>query len=196
MKKIELDFLSSKQSKELLAFIFISIVLVIVDFSLVLKFQWARLLSMKPQLVEMRKKIKEFSGDEYRTDTFKRRLSELTAAVSAKKKSIVEEEMIPGVMNEISKIADASSLKIMQIKPQKEVRNAEKFTVAKTQEYYILPIYITAQGSYHSLGKFLNKIEAMDNFIKINSLDIVSQAETTLGLDIKLSVNIYVVQKI
>lgn len=196
MKKIELDFLSSKQSKELILFIILSIVIVMLDFSFVFKMQWRNLLGLKPQLVEARKKIKEFSGDVYRADTFKRRLGELEESVTAKKKGIIEEESIPAIMNEISKIADSANLKIMQIKPQKEMRSPEKFTVAKTKEYYILPIYIIAQGPYHALGKFLNSLESSQYFIKVVSLDIVPQAEATLGLDIKLSVNIYVVKNI
>ena len=196
MKKLELDFLSSKQSKELVLFVIFSIIIVIVDFSFILKMQWHSLLGLKPQLVEARKKIKEFSGDVYRADTFKRRLGELEASVAAKNKGIIEEESIPAIMNEISKMADAANLKIMQIRPQKEVRSPEKFTVAKVKEYYILPIYIIAQGPYHSLGKFLNQLESSQYFIKVVSLDIVPQAEATLGLDIKLSVNIYVVKKL
>lgn len=196
MKKIELDFLSSKQSKELILFIILSIIIVIVDFSFIMKMQWHSLLSLKPQLVEARKKIKEFSGEVYRSDTFKRRLDELEASVAVKKKGILEEESIPAIMNDISKMADAASLKIMQIKPQKEVRSPEKFTVAKLKEYYSLPIYIIAQGPYHSLGKFLNSLESSQYFIKVLSLDIVPQAEATLGLDIKLSVSVYIVKNI
>ncbi len=196
MKKIELDFLSSKQSKELILFIILSIVIVMLDFSFVFKMQWRNLLGLKPQLVEARKKIKEFSGDVYRADTFKRRLVELEDSVVTKKKGIIEEESIPAIINEISKMADSANLKIMQIKPQKEVRNPEKFTVAKAKEYYTLPIYIIAQGPYHSLGKFLNNLESSQYFIKVVSLDIVPQAEATLGLDIKLSVNIYIIKKI
>lgn len=196
MKKIELDFLSSKQSKELILFIILSIVIVITDFSFVFKMQWKNLLGLKPQLVEARKKIKEFSGDVYRADTFKRRLDELEEAVAAKKKGIIDEEAIPAIMNEISKMADSSNLKIMQIRPQKEMRNPEKFTVDKAKEYYTLPIYIIAQGPYHSLGKFLNQLESSQYFIKVVSLDIFPQAGATLGLDIKLSVNIYVAKNI
>lgn len=195
MKKLDVSFFSDKQIKELIVFILLTLVIIIFDFSLVLKKQFAGLAALGPKITQVRKSIKESSLNEYRVDTLKKRLDELVADVNAKKKGILKEDQIPSLMEEISKLADKSNIKIMQIKPIQEVSDKDKFSTASGEEYYTIALSILAKGSYHSLGQFLNGLETNDTLIKVKNIDIMPQAATPSAHDIKLSALVFVIKK-
>jgi Tfp pilus assembly protein PilO len=196
MKKFDLSILNNKQTKELISFIILGIIILIIDFSFVLTKQLSQVSALKPALIETRKKVVESSGEVFRLDSFKKRLAELNTIVSKEKLGIVNEENIPNLLTEISRMADAEKLKIMQIRPHKEIRSDEKPNPAAKTRFYSLPISVIAQGEYHALGKFINKLENSTIFIKVNTLDIMSQAEGSKELDIKLLISIFVVENI
>lgn len=198
MKRIEFTILASKQVREFIVYLVLGIVVIVLDFSFVLKNQWEQFLSLKVELREAREKILETSVVGFRTGSLKERLGELKKDVTEKKKGILEEEQIPDLMGEISKLADEVNLKIMSMVPQKEIRNSEKFTTSEQQEYYILPISLVARGAYHSLGHFLNRLEKSLFLIKITNIDIIPQATIHLNVEhnIRLSLSIFVVKKI
>ncbi len=195
MKKLDVSFFSDKQIKELIAFIILTVVIIVFDFSLVLKKQFANLTALGPKISQARKNIKESSLNEYRVDTLKKRLDELLADVNVKKKGILNEGQIPSLMEDISKLADKVNLKIMQIKPILEVSDKERFSTKTGEEYSSLTLSILAKGSYHSLGQFLNGLERNDVFIRVKNIDIMPQGITPLVHDIKLSAVVFVVKK-
>ncbi|MEW6009164.1 MAG: type 4a pilus biogenesis protein PilO [Candidatus Omnitrophota bacterium] len=195
MKKLDVSFLSDKQIKEMIVFTLLTLIIIIFDFSFVLKKQFANLSVLGPKIAQARKNIKESSLNEYRVDTLKRRLDELVADVEAKKKGILNEDQIPSLMEEISKLADKVNLKIMQLKPSPELSDKDKFSAKSGEEYYPIALSILAKGSYHSLGQFLNGLETNNVFIKVKNIDIVPQGTAASSHDIKLSALVFVVKK-
>lgn len=195
MKKIEVSSILSKENKELLFFLALIVVIIIVDFSLVLKKQWAHLLSVGPQISQARQHIKESSADASRLEMLKKRLEEISNLLVQKKSGIVEETQIPAIMGEISKLADKVSLKIMQIRPLPETRRkGQSVNKVAAREYYVLPIAMITKGDYHSFGKFVDELEKSPFYVKIENIDITPQLATPLVHDIRLSISIFIVK--
>jgi Tfp pilus assembly protein PilO len=193
MKKIEVGFLISKQHKELLVFVVLTCIIVIADFSFVLKKQWSLLIALGSKIGQARQSIKESSADALRVDSLRNRLEEISKAVTKNKQGIIEEGQIPAIMSEISKLADTVNLKIMQIRPQPEVHNRDKTIVAGATEYYSLPIVLLTRGDYHPFGKFIYELEKAHFFVRVDNIDILPQpAAVSLAHDIRLSVSVFV----
>ena len=197
MKKLDLGLLSNKQNKELIIFLILTIVIISLDFSFVLKSQWTNLLDMNQQLSQTRQKILKSDVDELRIDRLRERLEELSKTVTIAKQGIIEEGQIPTLMEKISKLADVVNLKIMQMIPQKEIRDSNRFSTSAGEEYYIQPISLIARGDYHSLGKFLNKLEAYQVLIALKTIDIIpGSSRAAMQHNVRLSVFIFVVKKV
>lgn len=193
MKKPNLSFLSDKQNKELILFSFLSIIVILLDFSFILKNQWAGLWETNQQLSQTRQKILKSDVDVVRIDQLKERLNRLRSAAAAVKKGIVAEEDIQALMGKISKLADKASIKIMQMIPQKEIKGSNEINPEAGNDYYIQPLSLIARGDYHSLGKFLNELEASDALINVKTIDIMPQGKAgSLKHNIRLSLFIFV----
>ena len=197
MKKLDLGLLSDKQNKELIIFLVLTIVIISLDFSFVLKSQWRNLLDMNQQLSQTRQKILKSDVDELRIDQLKERLEELSKTVTIAKQGIIEKEQVPDLMEKISKLADEVNLKIMQMIPQREISDSNRFSTSAGEEYCIQPISLIARGDYHSLGKFLNMLEAYQVLINVKTIDIIpGSSRTAIQHNIRLSIFIFVVKKV
>ncbi|MDP2911790.1 MAG: type 4a pilus biogenesis protein PilO [Candidatus Omnitrophota bacterium] len=108
-------------------------------------------------------------------------------------KRLPGQDQISSLLEDFSSVAESSGVKILRIKPLEEpvpLNKAKQVNNAYTE----FPILIEARAGYHQLGVFVNKLEAMDRFIKITDIDIVGMEKDPRRHDIKLRVMTYVLQ--
>lgn len=114
-----------------------------------------------------------------------------------KKQSGIFEDKLPrqdevsGLLGDFSRIAESSGVKILRIKPLEVVDDQAQ---AKTDKGACMafPILIEARAGYHQCGLFINKLETMEKFIKVEDIDIRNVATDPRHHDIKLRVKTYV----
>lgn len=192
MKNPNLDFLKNidfqKHAKLILGIA--AALLFLLDFSLIMKPQLKWLKDLNPKLSELKTNI-----EQTRRDTALVKQIEEASQGSRKKMSDIEkrvpqEEDIPMVLQDISKAANDSMIKILQIRPMKE----EKEVALKTQsgQYYRIPISIEAKGSYHLFGKFLSTLENSEIFMSVNTLEITSSDKDFKNHNINLVINTFI----
>ncbi|MFH1753390.1 MAG: type 4a pilus biogenesis protein PilO, partial [Candidatus Omnitrophota bacterium] len=103
------------------------------------------------------------------------------------------EREIPKLLEKLSEVASASSVRIIGIKP---VVVAGFGLEDEDSIYQTIPIEIIATSGYHELGEFLQKLETGYRFIMIKELDIDASKGNVRKHDIRLITETFVlVQK-
>jgi Tfp pilus assembly protein PilO len=97
---------------------------------------------------------------------------------------------ISGLLEDFSGIAESSGVKILRIKPLESPSGQSQAGKA----YAAFMILIEASAGYHQCGSFINKLEAMEKFIKVEDIDIKSVAADPRRHDIKLRTKTYIIR--
>lgn len=121
-----------------------------------------------------------------------RQHEELKKHAELLEKKLPGQNEISGLLEDFSRIAESSGVKILRIKPLDALN--EQNNTNKKGVYVGLPILIEARAGYHQCGLFVDKLETMDKFIKIEDIDIKSIATDPRHHDLKLRTKTYIVR--
>ena len=110
-------------------------------------------------------------------DEYSKKLDVLKSENRDLKKRLSDSKDIPTLITEFSKIARELDVKLTSIKPLPApvVAQGEGNT---RRPYVNIPIEIEAISGFHQMGAFINKLENLDVFLKITSLDIKESEDT------------------
>lgn len=100
-------------------------------------------------------------------------LADLGRDLDAALTKLPEEKEIPRLLTQISRLGQESGLTFTLFKPGNPV---------KRDFYAEIPIQIKADGSYHALGRFFDRLSRMDRIINVTDLKI---AQSTARADSK-----------
>ena len=97
------------------------------------------------------------------------------------------EDKIPNFLSSLTDIANEHKVKLMSINPAK-LKISDKTSV-----YTEYPIALGIKGGYHQIARFVNKLENLERFVKINHISIASDKDDALKhtADIYLSIFIF-----
>jgi Tfp pilus assembly protein PilO len=98
---------------------------------------------------------------------------------------------ISSLLEDFSKVAESSGVKILRIKPLEEPVPVSKQKIT-SHSYTDFPILIEARAGYHQLGVFVEKLESMDRFIKITDIEVAGNEKDPRHHDIKMRIITYV----
>jgi len=107
-------------------------------------------------------------------------------------KSFPNQDEVPTLLEDFSNIAESSRVRILKIKPLEVLGDSSSEGIVGNKVYSEFPILIEASAGYHQCGKFINKLEDMDRFIKIDDLDIRGNSSNPGRHNIRLRVTTYV----
>jgi uncharacterized protein YpmS len=82
----------------------------------------------------------------------------------------INEDQVPLLMQNISNIANKNEVKIMQIRPVKEVRPDIAQSLGSLAP---LSIIMDLSCDYHNCGKFISLLESAKQFVKVSELRIM-----------------------
>jgi len=108
---------------------------------------------------------------------------------------------LPNVLQDISRLASASKVKILKMEPVKLEKRSQAQQARGTEAaapliiYAENPIVIEAKASYHAFGEFINRIENAKNFMSIADLEIQSSSGDMYSHNVRLLVIAYVLQE-
>lgn len=163
-------------------------------FNLLLKPQFSRFIVNNREFYAIKRRVsnaKILIANEARIRT---QYENLKKQAELLEKSFPGQDEISTLLGGFSGIAESSGVKILKIKPL-EVLDHLSSDSAATDEYYSeFPILIEAKAGYHQCGVFVDKLENMDRFIKIDEVDIRSRSATPKHHDIRLRVITYVMR--
>lgn len=110
-------------------------------------------------------------------DKLKEQLQEIESSFGELLKRLPSKTEVPGLLVDISQTGTANNVKFELFKPQREYKGKDGF-------YLELPIKVTVTGDYHSFGKFVSDIAALQRIVTMH--DITIKPKTTADNETKL----------
>ena len=139
---------------------------------------------LKAQIVETEKNWKDI-------DKFRKQVSQVKRKIDFYEKKLPGEKDLPAILEYLSDAARELNVKITEIKPSEQ----DKDKSAQVSLYSETAILLKAECSYHQLGRFLNKLENADRFMKISDIEIIANPGTSGIVYAQLTVLTYVMKE-
>lgn len=192
MKNIDFkNFDFQKHSKLILSIA--AVLIIILDFFFIMGPQIRWLKSLNPKIKQLKTDIEQTNKDIALIAQLREQYRASNKDMAEIEKRVPLEEDIPVILENISTAANNAMIKISQIIPMKEEKEAILGT--QTGKYYRIPISIEAQGGYHLFGKFLNVLENSEIFMSVNRLEITPSAKDYKRHNINLTINTFIFKK-
>jgi Tfp pilus assembly protein PilO len=180
-----------EKQKLFLLFGIFGIAAVILYYNLLLKVQFSKFLAMNKEFQIVKARVKTAEELIVNQDRIKRQYESLVKGEELLKKRFPGQDEISSLLEDFSKVAGSSGVRILRIKPLELLGTAS--TQAKTLGFYSeFPILVEARAGYHECGNFINNLENMERFIRIEDIEIRGRAEDSRHHDIKIRVSTYI----
>lgn len=199
--------LDKKQQTFVLAVIF-GLLFPYIYFQFFLKSSLAKLMELSSNINQQKVNLVKAEALVGRKSEMEKSLADLESRMDKYKISLPVRSDIPTILQEISRIASESKIKILKMEPVKESKEATGMPVppmpsmpGMPQEqppqiggtvYTEIPIKIEANGGYHDLGGFINNLENAKNFMKVSELDIDADSDNIYRHKIDMIIVAYV----
>ena len=186
------DIKNLNQKKEtLFLIIFVFVLFIVFYFMFFLKGSFTKLFSDISETRQMKQDISQTKNDLEHQEILEKRLEKLKNQIDLYKDKLPAEHEIPIILEDLSKMAKDSYVKILGINPVGLRGTEEK----KTGTYRKIPIMISAKAGYHELGGFINRIEDADRFMEISDIRINANPKSPRNHEIVLIVTLYALAK-
>jgi len=157
---------------------------------------------VKPKVVElitlfkdmrvMKSDITRVQNALAREGMLKKKLLSMQEKVTLYEKKLPTEHEVPMLLEELSKMAKETYVKILGISPvYVKIGSVDE----KPKPYKEIPISIHALSGYHQLGAFINKLENAGRFMKVSDIQIRTSNKNKRAHDVELVVSTYVLLK-
>ena len=137
----------------------------------------ARRQQLSTELAQARSQVAELQR-------FRRELAELQAKLEVLKAKLPTEKETPALYRAVNEAAQASGLGVALFQPRD----------AKQREYVAeIPISIMAEGGYHQLGQFFERVAALERVVKVGDLKLtgLTKSRSALRADLTLATYVY-----
>lgn len=178
-----------KQKKILLLIVFS--LLVYLDYSYVLKAQLAGISVTGAKIAKLKTDL-----DGLTRDLDNMRSAKNGALPAADKPSdsakLIAEGQIPALLQDISVAANRFGIKVTQMRPSRQEKKEK--TPAGQEKFETVLIDLEMVGDYHSLGRFIQALEASPVFMEVRGMEISTQLPDYLKQKISLALRTYVIK--
>ena len=182
-----------EKQKLMVLFGIFGVAAVLFYFNLLLKPQFARFIAMNREFHAVKTRVRNTEALIANEERIRKQHNELIERAGLLEKKLARQGELSVLLQDFSSTAESSGVKILKVKPLDVVGN---FSQEGTEEdfYKQFPILIEAMAGYHECGTFINKLEYMDRFIKIDDIEIKGRAGDPRQHHIKLWVSTYIIQ--
>jgi type IV pilus assembly protein PilO len=122
----------------------------------------------RTQLTELRADVTRGVAIARRLPEFERQVSELEGRLESLRAELPEEKDVADILRRLQGLAAQSNLSIQRFTPQPTVQQAM---------YAEVPFKLQAEGTYHNLGAFFDRISKFPRIIKISSITIKAKPQ-------------------
>jgi len=115
---------------------------------------------------------------------FRRELAELQAKLDMLKAKLPTEKETPGLYRAVSEAAQSSGLGVSLFQPREP----------KPKDYVAeIPITITAEGGYHQLGQFFERVAGLERVVKVGEMKLtgLTKGRSAVRADLTLATYTY-----
>lgn len=135
------------------------------------------------ELSEGRAALKEVKELIEGADRYRQEIAQLKGRIEVYEAKLPEQREVPQLFKALDEIAGQSQIKIIAVSSE-ELEEREHY-----QRYWRK---LTLEGGYHALGRFINRLESSDRFIKLDDIQVTSNPENLLKHKINLVVSTFV----
>ncbi len=113
---------------------------------------------------------------------FRREMAELQAKLDLLKAKLPTEKETPGLYRAVNEAAQASGLGVSLFQPREP----------KPRDYVAeIPITVTAEGGYHQLGQFFERVAGLDRVVKVAEMKLIGLTKSRSALRAELTLATY-----
>jgi type IV pilus assembly protein PilO len=135
----------------------------------------ARRQQLATELAQARSQVAELQR-------FRREVAELQAKLDGLKAKLPTEKETPALYRAVSEAAQGSGLGVSLFQPREP----------KPKDYVAeIPITITAEGGYHQLGLFFEKVAGLERVVKVGEMKLTGLAKSRSALRAELTLATY-----
>lgn len=163
----------------------------ILYYNLLLRPQFSGFIAMNKEFRIVKERVKKEMALIVNEAGIKRQYDNFQKQAGYLEKRLPGQLQISSLLEDFSKVAESSGVKILRIKPLEEPVPVSKQKVTNNS-YTDFPILIEARSGYHQLGVFVEKLETMDRFIKITDIEVAGNEKDPRHHDIKIRIITYV----
>lgn len=177
------------KQKKILIVIFL-VLIAYLDTSYILKAQRAGLISLDPKIARLNTDLVNLNRGLENMRLSKSKPGEAMPEKAMRSSKILAEGQISELLQEISSAANKFDIKIVQIRPSRQV-SKEKSAIGQDK---LIPILINLDlvSDYHSLGRFIQALENSPVFMEVQELGISTQLPDYLKQKVTLVLKTYV----
>lgn len=140
---------------------------------------------------ERSQQIKTMENDIINKERYGQELSELDRTIDDLRLRVSDEAEVPVLMENISRLASAIGVRVLQIKPTLEIKKVPpsdaEATETEKEKFGEIIISIVAESGFHQLGAFISRLESEKNLFRLSSIEIQTDAKNYLVQNIRLS---------
>ena len=163
------------------------------DYFLLARPQLNTLIKLSPKIANLNKDIKQGKSDIEKINEYQSKVEELNKKLAAVGDRVITKEEIPILLDEISRLANASKIQINQLSPVKEAQ--ELLLENADGKYYSIPVELTGRGRYHDVGRFLNRLESDRIFMRVADFSIAGTNDDSMLQAAKATIQAFILEK-
>jgi type IV pilus assembly protein PilO len=148
---------------------------------------------MSAKTSELSQNLQNVKSDIARIDQNRSQLEKIRGQINEVKIKIRNKQEVPLILEDITRIASRTGVKIDQLMPLKDQQ--EVLAKSENMKYYSMPILIQARSAYHDLGRFLAQLEADKIFYTIANMSISGNPKETARHMVQLTVKSVISEK-
>ncbi len=116
-------------------------------------------------------------------ERYRQEIDQLKKRIEIYEDKLPERREVPQLFRDLDEIAGQSQIKILEVGSD---------VVEDNDQYRGYSRRLELEGGYHELGRFINKLESLGRFIKVDDIQISSDPQNLLKHNIKLVVSTFV----
>ena len=148
---------------------------ILIDCFFVLPSQISNSRSITKQLKEVRSKLSDLDKDISNKGNFEAEKQAIEAKLADLQGRFLSRDDSTLIMSEINRLAKQANLEVLSFRP----RALEEISKRGHITFYYLPVDLDLKTSYHRVGEFLNKLEALDFSLELRELNIKGEFPDT-----------------
>ncbi len=193
LKNMKLD-----SDKKNILIVFIFLIIVFLDCSVILKFQHQGIRNLEPKIKKVKQDLDNLNRDLVNMQNIKAKQASIDKGAS-KIKRVISKDQMTLLLENISDMANKNGVKILQMTPTNELSQS-KIAITRKPQGSGLAFFSQSQATltldliceYHQLGKFINDLENAEFYIDVESIKIMPWQGEILKQRVNLVVRMYV----
>lgn len=182
----------TQDKKKIILVIAVAAIFLYLDFTLLIGSQLKGIKNISPKIIKLKTDLNNFSKDLVKIQDLKDKQPGRKIDASFRPKKFITDAEIPSLLKTISEIANKNTVKIIQIKPAKELKPSPDKTASLPAASSSLLIALDLICDYHHFGKFLNELEDAGIFLAVEEMKISSQSLDYFQQKVNLVLKTYV----